>query len=233
MLLPTLLLAFLLGSASAQELGLIHMRLEGMREKCLVEDLPANTVCLGTPSHPFCIPHLIAFVVKHTASTWDTVRNEQVSNPNLQLLVTVRDPKGHTVTRQQSKPDGRVFLTAATTGEHQICFQALMNQFQPNTVIKLPVEVFIGDAGDPHITSPVEAKLNDLSYSISRSNELVADIEREQALHRDREQSFRDRIDSLHSTTVRWPIIQALVLVGTAVWQMDHLKKFFKAKKLV
>lgn len=171
--------------------------------------------------------------MKHSATSWDTTRNVEVPNPNLQLLVTVRDPKGHTVTRQQSKPDGRVFLTAATTGEHLICFQALMSQFQPNVVVKLPVEIFIGDAGDPHITSPVEAKLNDLSYNIGRSNELVADIEREQALHRDREVSFRERTDSLHSTAIRWPIVQAIVLLGTAFWQMDHLKKFFKAKKLV
>lgn len=119
------------------------------------------------------------------------------------------------------------------TGEHLICFQALMSQFQPNVVVKLPVEIFIGDAGDPHITSPVEAKLNDLSYNIGRSNELVADIEREQALHRDREIAFRRRADGLNSTAIRWPIIQAIVVVATAFWQMDHLKKFFKAKKLV
>lgn len=48
-LLPSVILAFIFGSVSAQELGVIHMRLEGMREKCLVEDLPANTVCLGSP----------------------------------------------------------------------------------------------------------------------------------------------------------------------------------------
>lgn len=73
----------------------------------------------------------------------------------------------------------------------------------------------------------------DLSYNIGRSNELVADIEREQALHRDREADFRDRTEALHSTAIRWPVIQAFVLIVTAVWQMDHLKKFFRAKKLV
>jgi hypothetical protein len=58
-LLPSLVLAFILGTASAQELGVIHMRLEGMREKCLVEDLPANTVCLGTPPNPYTLTLLI------------------------------------------------------------------------------------------------------------------------------------------------------------------------------
>jgi hypothetical protein len=37
----------LLSLIIAQELGVLHLRLEGMREKCLVEELPANTVALG------------------------------------------------------------------------------------------------------------------------------------------------------------------------------------------
>lgn len=138
------------------------------------------------------------------------------------------------MTRQQSKPEGRLFLTAASTGEHLICFQSLSSHnMPPNTVINLAVEIFLGDAGDPHITSPVEAKLNDLSYNIGRSNELVADIEREQALQRDREANFRAKTEGLRTTTWRWPIIQTVAVLGTAYLQMDHLKKFFKAKKLV
>ena len=34
---------------ACQELGMLYLRLEGMRgEKCFVEELPANTVALGT-----------------------------------------------------------------------------------------------------------------------------------------------------------------------------------------
>lgn len=123
-------------------------------------------------------------------------------------------------------------MTATRGGEHLICAQ--VNTALPaNTVVKLSVEVFLGEEGDPIITSPVEAKLNDLSYNIGRSNKLLNDIEREQSLHRDNEAEFRKRTEGLHTTAIRWPIVQALVLIGTAVWQMNHLKKFFKAKKLV
>lgn len=37
----------LLSGCYSQELGVVHMRLEGRMEKCLVEELPANTVALG------------------------------------------------------------------------------------------------------------------------------------------------------------------------------------------
>jgi len=86
--------------------------------------------------------------------------------------------------RQQNKPDGKLFMTASSTGDHLICFQAILSQYMPNVHVRLPLEVFIGHAGDHDITSPIEAQLNDLHYKISRTVEQVTDIEREQALQR-------------------------------------------------
>ena len=39
--------SFLMTFIAAEELGVVSMWLEGMREKCLVEELPENTVALG------------------------------------------------------------------------------------------------------------------------------------------------------------------------------------------
>lgn len=51
----SLAILLLLGASTAQELGMVHLRLEGMREKCLVEELPANTVALGTWSNAHAV----------------------------------------------------------------------------------------------------------------------------------------------------------------------------------
>lgn len=76
----------------AQELGTIHMRLEGMREKCLVEELPENTVALGTFNHLVNLGNIWIFflLVKHSARLWDTLRNAPMPDQNFQLLITVR-----------------------------------------------------------------------------------------------------------------------------------------------
>lgn len=47
-----LLGSVLLAGSLAQELGVIYMKLEGMKEKCLVEELPENTVALGIAALP-------------------------------------------------------------------------------------------------------------------------------------------------------------------------------------
>lgn len=173
MLLCFLYTALLLASTiMANELGLVSIRLDGNREKCFKEQLPQNTVALfkyeGVP----------------VSSTGNVPPAVQEVN-NFQTQVTVRDANGNVVSTKVDKPSGRLFFTAPTSGEFQVCFKSIQKHgFNPNSVLKFSPEIFIGDAGDPHITPPVALQLSDLSRVIMKANELVGDIEREQALQR-------------------------------------------------
>uniref|UniRef100_A0A8C8WAP9 GOLD domain-containing protein n=1 Tax=Panthera leo TaxID=9689 RepID=A0A8C8WAP9_PANLE len=48
-----------------------------------------------------------------------------------------------------------------------------------------------------------------------------------------REERFRQTSESTNQRVLWWSILQTFILVATGVWQMQHLKSFFKAKKLV
>ena len=137
------------------------------------------------------------------------------------------------ITRQQSKGKDRLFLTAANSGEHVFCYQAMLTQYSPSYYVKLGVEVFIGDAGDPHITSPVEAQLSDLAYQISLAEDLVHDLQREQTLQREREAEFRKLSQKINGNVWKWAFVQIIALIGVAVYQNYNLRRFFRAKKLV
>ena len=150
------------------ELGLMQVILEGMREKCFIEELPSKTVIL----------------VKHAASLIDTTTLQPITHIPLNLLVTVRDPQGHSVIRQQGKPDNKIFMTSSLDGEYSVCFQAMPTQFIPNLGTLLALEIFIGDDRDPRITAPIEVQLHDLSGEIAHNNQLIADIKIEQQLQR-------------------------------------------------
>lgn len=93
--------------------------------------------------------------------------------------------------------------------------------------------MFIGDAGDPHITSPVEAQLGDLAFQIGKTADQAADLQREQTLQRDREQHFRSRSEQVNGKVLRWALLQAVVLAATGWMQVHHLRRFFRYKKLV
>lgn len=145
----------------------------------------------------------------------------------------MQDPNGHTVVRQQSKPSDRLFLTAATTGDHLVCFQAMLTQYSPNIIVKLGLEVFIGDAGDPHITSPVEFQVNNLGYHISKAMDQASELQKEQTLQRDREQHFRALSEKVNRNVLKWAFIQIVILALTAVYQVHSLRRFFRYKKLI
>lgn len=95
------------------------------------------------------------------------------------------------------------------------------------------LEVFIGDAGDPHITSPVEAQLNDLAFQISKAVDQASDLQREQTLQRDREQHFRSRSDRINSNVLRWAFLQIVILAAAAFYQVHSMRRFFRYKKLI
>ena len=150
------------------ELGLMEVLLEGMREKCFIEELPSKTVILA----------------KHQASLVDSTTMQPNTQIPLNLLVTVRDPQGHSVIRQQGKPNNKVFMTSSVDGEYSICFQAMPTQFVPNLGTLLALEIVIGDDRDPRITAPIEVQLHELSNEIAHNNGLIADIKVEQQLQR-------------------------------------------------
>lgn len=109
----------------------------------------------------------------------------------------------------------------------------MLTQYSPNIYVKLGLEVFIGDAGDPHITSPVEAQLNDLAYRIGKAADQASDLQREQTLQREREQHFRAKSEAVNGKVLKWAILQAMILGIVAWFQVHHLRRFFRHKKLV
>ena len=93
--------------------------------------------------------------------------------------------------------------------------------------------MYLGDPGDPRITSPVEAQLHELGYAVAANNDLVGEIREEQKLARERERLFRNMSAKLSSRVYWLAGIQIVILALTAAWQMRYLKRFFQAKKLV
>lgn len=56
---------------------------------------------------------------------------------------------------------------------------------------------------------------------------------KEQAYQKDREVAFRRTSESTHARVQWWSLLQTAVLLSSGVWQIMHLKSFFKSKKVV
>jgi p24 family protein alpha len=61
----------------------------------------------------------------------------------------------------------------------------------------------------------------------------VKDLLREQQYQRGRETSFRNTSESTNDRVKWWSILQTVVMVVAGLWQIFHIKRFLKNKKIV
>lgn len=74
--------------------------------------------------------------------------------------------------------------------------------------------------------------VKDLAGKVKDLNSRLGDIRREQQFQREREGEFRSLSESTNSRAVWWSLAQLVTLVGTCIWQLGHLRRFFESKKL-
>ena len=68
---------------------------------------------------------------------------------------------------------------------------------------------------------------------VRRLNDKIRSIRAEQIYQRQQEEQFRDLSEEINEKVVWWSLLQAAVIVGSAVFQLFHLRGFFKSKKLM
>ncbi|KAI8062127.1 emp24/gp25L/p24 family/GOLD-domain-containing protein [Gongronella butleri] len=194
----------------------LYFYLEGSEKKCFLEELPKETMVVGT----------------FEAEQWHEQSNSWVRDPNLKIQVTVEElPQNNIVVDRKISAKGKFTFTSAESGDHNICLSTISNSWFDSSRTKITFDMDFDDpAGDSHNHRET---LGELASKIHELNERVQDIRREQFSQREREAEFRDQSELTNSRVVWWTVLQLIVLGVVCVWQMRHFKNFFVAKKLV
>ena len=66
-----------------------------------------------------------------------------------------------------------------------------------------------------------------------RLNDKIRTIRQEQLFQRQQEEDFRDLSETINEKVMWWSLLQAGVIVGSAIFQVWHLRGFFKTKKVI
>jgi len=185
---------------------------------CSAEDLKKGTVLL----------------IEFSSSLHNSITHQKLDSPTYQILITVENPSGHIITRQNfNKPSSRMFVTAADYGWHFVCFQTIFGQYMPNVYTSLFPEVFLGEDGDSRITSPMVSQLHRHAYELTKTGGQIKEARREQELQLYRETEFRSYSESLCKMVVWMAIFQTMLVILAAAAQAWTLRGFFRSKKLV
>lgn len=130
---------------------------------------------------------------------------------------------------QKSSSNGDFTFSALDSGEHKFCITPSYSDK------KARIRVFfdLALAGSEIIDSKRKDEVSVLVNQIKTLSNKVQQIQMEQKLMREREESFRDQSESTNAKVVRWSIIQVIVLLATCGWQLTYLKSFFIKQKVL
>ncbi|XP_057604012.1 transmembrane emp24 domain-containing protein 9-like [Hippopotamus amphibius kiboko] len=153
----------------------------------------------------------------------------------INLFVFVKDPENKNLLARQYGPQGSFTFTSQSPGEHQICLHLQSVRFALFYDGKLAIhlDMQLGEHTNDYTELAANDKLTLLHLRIQQLVEQVQKIQKEQEYQRWREERFRQTSESTNQRVLWWSILQTFILVVTGIWQMQHLKSFFKAKKLV
>ena len=217
----------------------LHFYVKTGETKCFYEELPENTLVVG----------------KIDAYEREENSNEYVKSANLKVQITVEvcssllisNNKGkliltsiiqetfdndHRVVDQKSSPNGDFTFTSLDSGEHKFCLTPVYTDKTHGKVHRIFFDVAQGSAHD-YVDSKSTKSVDELTRKVQKLYEQLDRIHWEQETMRQREADFRDQSESTNSKVVKWTIVQLVVLIGTCVYQMRHLKSFFVKQKIV
>uniref|UniRef100_A0A8D0NAS1 Transmembrane emp24 domain-containing protein 9 n=3 Tax=Sus scrofa TaxID=9823 RepID=A0A8D0NAS1_PIG len=213
-----LLLALLLALAGGGDAFYLEVR--ELEEKCFIQEIPDGTVVIGNYKTELYDP---------------AVEKYQPSPQWINLFVFVKDPENKNLLSRQYGPRGSFTFTSQSPGEHQICLHLESIRFALFYDGKLAIhlDMQLGERTNDYTELVANDKLSLLHLRIQQLVEQVEKIQKEQEYQRWREERFRQTSESTNQRVLWWSILQTFILVATGIWQMLHLKSFFKAKKLV
>jgi hypothetical protein len=190
---------------------------EGFR-KCYLIEVPKDTLIWGNFQ---CEPEgLIAGV------------NPLVER-GIGIIVEVVDPIERTVYSRAHDRDSKFAWSAQIGGEHKVCFETNTTSWFAPAQFKFHLEVGSGAQGKDYDEIGRREKLSSIELKVRKLYDRAENVASEQRYFKSREARFRDTSESTNTRVLWFSLIQISILVLTALWQITHLKTFFKKKKLV
>ncbi|KAI5202400.1 Transmembrane Emp24 Domain-Containing Protein 9 [Manis pentadactyla] len=200
--------------------GAFYLEVRELEEKCFIQEIPDGTVVIGN----------------YKTELYDPAMEKYQPSPQwINLFVFVKDPENKNLLARQYGPQGSFTFTSQSPGEHQICLHLESIRFALFYDGKLAIhlDMQLGEHTTDYAEFAAKDKLTLLHLRVQQLVEQVVQIQKEQEYQRWQEERFRQTSESTNQRVLWWSILQTFILVATGIWQMQHLKSFFKAKKLV
>lgn len=150
----------------------------------------------------------------------DTHSSEQLTGD-----FTIVSPAGRTLKSEMEVSHGDVSVKALQTGKYAYCFSNERSSIETKDVSFNIHGVVYVDINDPENDS--------LDAAVRRLTVLTEEVKHEQGYIVVRERTHRNTAESTNSRVKWWSIMQLVIVVSNAAFQIYYLKRFFEVKSIV
>ncbi|NXU54788.1 TMD11 protein, partial [Turnix velox] len=189
-------------------------------EKCIIEDIPKDTLVFG----------------KYKIQSWDIHKQEFLeSAPGLGMFVTVTTPSSEVLLSKLYGPQGTFSFTSHISGEHIICLQSNSTRLISfgGSKLRIHLDIRVGEHILDESVVQAKDKVDEVHDRLEHLIEQITHVSKEQSYEREREEKFRKTSEETNSNILWWAIVQTLILISIGIWQIKSLRDFFISKKLV
>ncbi|XP_078535138.1 transmembrane emp24 domain-containing protein 11-like [Lissotriton helveticus] len=189
-------------------------------EKCLIEDIPTDTLITG----------------RYKVQQWDMHEHDFLpSAPGLGMMVTITAPNEEVLLSKLYGPEAKFTFTSHSAGEHTICMQSNSTRLMVfgGSRLRIHLDIQIGKHLLDETADLAKDKVNEVTLRLEHLSEQVHQIIKDQNHRREREEVYRLKSEETNSNVLWWAVAQTLILTSVGLWQVKCLKDFLIEKKLV
>lgn len=123
---------------------------------------------------------------------------------------------------------GHVDFTADSDGSYSICFD-----LAGDSPIRMQLQINYGYDSEYYEKISKEQNFDKINMEVHKLNDHMTMILNEADYQKHKEIHYHKQTEQMNSAALWWPMVQIGILVLVGVFQVSHLKNFFKNTKLV
>jgi len=149
----------------------------------------------------------------------------------------VADEKMSIMHEKLSNPAGSIEYVTDVDGYHVYCVSQPHNPGKPAEKQDVParfkVLVYYGYGETHYQKIAKEQEFDAVNLDIRKLNDMLDLAINEADYQKYKELEYHDETETMNAATLWWPVAQIGILVLIGVFQVRHLKQFFKTNKLI
>jgi len=150
--------------------------------------------------------------------------------------VRVTDPNGNLILEEKGKDKSTFRIMTVTSGDHTICFYNRLVQgvpYQASMKRTISFEINEGAGAKDYDQIARVDHLKPIEVNLRMMEDTVRSIHAEYQYFKEREHEMRVTSESTNSRAMWFTVCSMASFLLFGLWQVMHLKKYFKEKKLI